>query len=319
MKKLLLIGLRYHDYTAAIIDEISRQGFEVTYHEIQPRTVYLKTLKVLSLAAWQSSLDAHHRDILERERGTSYDCVLFIQAHQFSLENMRALREQQWQARFVLYNWDSITTHDYRRHLDCFDQVFTFDPDDAATLGVGYLPLFCVRAFQDLQQRDQQDRCAYFVGNIVSVQRYEALSTFKQHCAKEGIHLRSFMACSPLVYTRLLRAGHMPGDVSFRSIPQAQFVDMIERSTTVFDFANHRQAGYTMRIFENLCARKKIITNNARILREPFYSEDRIHVFEGLDFSGVKEFVQRDLVEPERRFDQFHIQSFVRTLLGAAA
>jgi len=319
VKKLLLVGLRYHDYTAAIIDEISRLGYEVAYHEIQPRTLYLKTLKVASPKAWQASLDEHHRQIVQRESGTRYDCVLFIQAHQFSGENMRALREQQRQARFVLYNWDSIATHDYRLHLGCFDQVYTFDPDDAATLGVGYLPLFCVRAFQDLQQRDQQDRCVYFVGNIVSVQRYEALSAFKQHCAKEGIHLRSFMACSPLVYTRLLRAGHMPADVSFRSIPQAQFVDMIERSTTVFDFANHRQAGYTMRIFENLCARKKIITNNARILREPFYFEDRIHVFEGLDFSGVKRFVQRDLAVPGQRFEQFHVQSFVRTLLGTTA
>lgn len=319
VKKLLLIGLRYHDYTAAIIDEISRQGFEVTYHEIQPRTVYLKTLKVLSVAAWQSSLDAHHRAILERERGTSYDRVLFIQAHQFSLENMRALREQQRQARFVLYNWDSITTHDYRPYLGCFDQVFTFDPEDAATLGVEYLPLFCVRTFQGLQQREQQERCVYFVGNIVSVQRYEALSAFRRHCAQVGIRLRSFMACSPLVYTRLLRAGHLPSGVSFRSIPHAQFVDMVERSTTVFDFANHKQSGYTMRIFENLCAGKKIITNAARIRREPFYSEDRIHVFEGLDFSGVKEFVQRDLAAPGLRFEQFHVQSFVRTLLGTAA
>jgi hypothetical protein len=94
---------------------------------------------------------------------------------------------------------------------------------------------------------------------------------------------------------------------------------MVERSTTVFDFANHRQSGYTMRIFENLCAGKKIITNAARIRREPFYSADRIHVFEGRDFSGVKEFVQRDLAEPGLRFEQFHVQSFVRTLLGAAA
>ncbi len=319
VKKLLLIGLRYHDYTTAIIEEISRQGFDVTYHEIQPRTVYIKTLKVFSLAAWQSSLDAHHRGILERERDTSYDCVLFIQAHQFSLENMRALRQQQRQARFVLYNWDSLTTHDYRPHLGCFDQVFSFDPDDAATLGVGYLPLFCVRTFQRLQQRDQRERGVYFVGNIVSVQRYEALTAFKRHCALAGIRLRSFMACSPLVYARLLRAGHLPADVSFRPIAAAQFVDMVERSTTVFDFANHRQSGYTMRIFENLCAGKKIITNNARIRGEPFYSEDRIHVFEGRDFSGVKEFVQRDLVEPGLRFEQFHVQSFVRTLLGTAA
>lgn len=319
MKKLLLIGLRYHDYTTAIIDEITRQGYQVTYHEIQPRTLYFKTLKVLSESAWQWRIDAHHRDILERERGNHYDCVLFIQAHQFSATNLRALREQQRQARFVLYNWDAVTTHDYRLHLASFDRVYTFDPDDARELGASYLPLFCVRAFQDLRRLDEHERGVYFVGNIVSVQRYEALVAFKRYCAAQGIPLRSYMACTPRVYTRLLRAGHLATDVSLRSIERPAFIDMIERSTTVFDFANHRQAGYTMRIVENLCAGKKIITSNPRVRDEPFYTEDRFLVFEGLDFSAVRDFVARDLDEPDHRFEQFHVQTFVRTLLEGPA
>jgi hypothetical protein len=319
LKKLLLIGLRYHDYTAAIIDEISRQGYQVTYHEIQPRTLYLKALKVLSEAAWQSRIDAHHRDILERERGNRHDYVLFIQAHQFSEANLRALREQQRQAHFVLYNWDAVTTHDYRPHVKSFDRAYTFDPDDARELGIGYLPLFCMRAFQDLRQLDQHERGVYFVGNIVSVQRYEALVAFKRYCADQGIRLRSYMACTPRVYMRLLRAGYLATDVSLRSIAQHEFIDMIERSTTVFDFANHRQAGYTMRVVENLCAGKKIITSNPRVRDEPFYTEDRFLVFEGLDFSAVRDFVARDLDDPGRRFEQFHVQAFVRALLDRPA
>lgn len=319
MKKLLLIGLRYHDYTAAIIDEISRQGYQVTYHEIQPRTLCFKALKVLSESAWQLRIDAHHRDILERERGNRYDHVLFIQAHQFSVTNLGALREQQRQARFVLYNWDAITTHDYRSHLANFDRVYTFDPDDARELDIGYLPLFCVREFQDLRRLDQHQRGVYFVGNIVSVQRYEALVAFKRYCAEQGLPLRSYMACTPRVYIRLLRAGYLATDVSLRSIAHPEFINIIERSTTVFDFANHRQSGYTMRIVENLCAGKKIITSNPRVRNEPFYTEDRFLVFEGLDFSAVRDFVACDLDEPDRRFEQFHVQTFVRTLLEGSA
>jgi hypothetical protein len=292
-----------------------RQGYQVTFHEIQPRTLYFKALKVISEAAWQSRIDAYHRDVVERERGNKYDLVLFIQAHQFSAGNLRALRDQQRQARFVLYNWDAVTTHDYRPHMASFDRIYTFDPEDARELGVGYLPLFCVRAFQNLRRLEQHARGVYFVGNIVSVQRYEALVAFKRYCAGNDIRLRSYMACTPRVYIRLLRAGHLATDVSLRAIDQPAFIEMIERSTAVFDFANHRQAGYTMRIVENLCAGKKIITSNARVRDEPFYSEDRFLVFDGLDFSAVREFVNRDLAEPERKFEQFHVQSFVRTLL----
>lgn len=92
---------------------------------------------------------------------------------------------------------------------------------------------------------------------------------------------------------------------------------MVESSVAVFDFANHAQSGYTMRIFENLCAGKKIVTSNTRIRHESFYSPDRIHVFEDLDFAGVKQFLEVPLAEPEADFPDFHVQSFAHRLIEA--
>ena len=72
-----------------------------------------------------------------------------------------------------------------------------------------------------------------------------------------------------------------------------------------------------MRTMENLCAGKKIITANPRVRNEAFYSADRFHVFEGVDFSGVKAFVEHPLAEPDRRFPEFHLDSFVAKLTQA--
>ena len=120
-------------------------------------------------------------------------------------------------------------------------------------------------------------------------------------------------------YGLLLRNGHWPRDVTLRYIPQDRFINMIETASAVFDFANHRQVGYTMRTIENLCAGKKIITNNAVIRDEPFYSADRLHVFQGLDFSGVSEFLQRPLDSPDLNFPEFHLDNFVRQLVDNPA
>jgi hypothetical protein len=319
MKKLLLVGLRYHHYTTEIVNELGNLGYQVVFHEIQPRTLYYKTLRVLSPARYQQALDRHHAAIIAGESAQQYDVVLFIQAHQFSQANMAALKQQQAGARFILYNWDAITTHDYRSHLASFDQVFTFDPEDARALGIAYLPLFCIRSFQNLAKREQDRRAIYFVGNIVSVQRYLALQQFKKYCQQQGIVFHCFMACSVLVLTRLLRRGILPWDVSLKSIPQADFIAMIETSTAVFDYANHQQSGFTMRTLENLCAGKKLITNNARILGEPFYSADRILVIDEMDFSAVKPFLARELARPNADFPEYHVQSFVAQLLRPAA
>ena len=315
MKKILLIGLPYHNYTAAIVDELRAQGHEVSFHDIQPRDLLMKTLRVSATRWYRHRIDAHHRRILAAEQGKRYDLVLFIQVHQMVLPVLESLKSDQPDAQFVLYNWDSIGNHDYRAHLHVFDRVYTFDPQDARAQGIGYLPLFCIPSFLGLSKRDQERKAIYFVGNIVSIQRYQAVQAFKAYCQQQCIVFNSFLACTPYVLTLLLRAGHWPTDLSMRSIAHARFVDMIETSTTVFDFANHQQSGYTMRTMENLCAGKKIITGNPGIAAEPFFSDDRILVFDNLDFSGVKAFLDRPLRVPDADFPEFHLRSFVARLV----
>lgn len=317
-KRILLIGLRYHRYTDEIINELRALGHEVQYHDIQPRNLLMKALRVAAPGLYRKGLDFAHARILAAARRQRYDQVIFIQAHQMRVETLQALRDAQPQAEFVLYNWDAITNHDYRPQLPLFHRAYTFDPEDAKALNIGYLPLFCIRAFQGLQRKDQEQRAIYFVGNIVSAERYEALQAFKAYCSREGIRFQHFLSCSAVVLWRLLRRGLRPSDVTMRSIADQAFVDMIESSVAVFDFANHRQAGYTMRIMENLCAGKKIITSNTRITGEPFYSPDRILVFEGDNFAAVKEFLALPLREPDANFSEYHLASFVRTLSAGA-
>lgn len=318
-KQILLIGLPYHNYTAAIVDELRAQGHDVSFHDIQPRDLLMKTLRVTARGWYRRRIDDHHLHILAAERGRRYDMVLFIQVHQMALPTLEALKRNQPGAEFVLYNWDSISNHDYRAYLPLFDRVYTFDPQDAQAQGIGYLPLFCIRSFLGLARREQQQKAIYFVGNIVSIQRYRAVQAFKTYCQQQGIVFHSFLACTPYVMTLLLRAGHWPGDVSIRSIDHARFIDMIETSVAVFDFANHKQSGYTMRTIENLCAGKKLITGNPGIKAEPFCTDDRILVFDGLDFSAVKPFLDRPLVDPEADFPQFHLSNFLVHLVQDSA
>lgn len=312
---ILLIALHYHEYTRNIAQELRSLGHAVRVHDIMPRDLATKALRVVSSSVWQHRLDVHHSAILAAEQGVETDMVLFIQAHQMSATNMARFKTAFQSARFVLYNWDSIANHDYRPHLDAFDQVFTFDPVDAGKLGLSYLPLFCCREFQDLPLREQEQRAIYFVGNIVAPGRYLAVADFRAHCEKQGIALKTYLACTPPAYLRMRRAGLKPKGLSFGPISHQAFLDMVASSVAVFDFANHHQSGYTMRVFENLCSGKKIITNNARIRYESFFSADRIHVFEGHDFSGVRDFINRPLAKPDADFPQYRIQAFVGHLV----
>lgn len=314
-RKLLFVGLWYLGYTSAIIEEMQRAGCDVTYIDIQPRSFFFKIFSTLTRGLYKKYLDFHHRRAIEAAAAIQYDLVVFLQAHQISLENLGYLRKTQEGARFVLYNWDSLSNHDYRPQATYFDQIYTFDRVDAERHRFGYLPLFCVRSMQGLNQHRVRPRSVYMVGNVVNPKRYEAVEKFRSYCRQHDIELQTYLVSSPVVFFRMLSQGIVPRHIRFRSIPKRQFIDMIETSMAVFDFANHQQSGYTMRTIENLCAGKKIITNNRHVLEDYFYSPDRILCFDGFDFERVRRFLDVGLVEPGKKFEEFHIQTFVRNLL----
>ena len=316
MKRLLLIGLRYHIYTDEIAAEFERLGFVVTFYEVQPRSLLFKTARRALPAYYGRMIERHHRAIIAAETGKSYNFVVFIQAHQFSVENIDMLRRQHAESTFVLYNWDSLTTDDYRPQMHAFDKVFTFDKHDAKALHVNYLPLFCIRSFQAMNGARTQGNAIYVIGNIVNPRRYLAVKAFGDYCKVNGIPFYRHLACSIYNFYRLLRAGIIPSGISFSYIKEKNFLGMICNSSAVFDFANHRQTGYTMRVMENLCMGKKLITNNANILNEPFYSPDRVLVYRDLDFSGVKAFLSEKVTSADTKFEEYYIQTFARRLIG---
>ncbi|GAB5348748.1 hypothetical protein [Alteriqipengyuania sp. 357] len=313
--KILFIGLDYHRYTKAISAEFEALGHEVTFYDIFKRSAYHKSLRLISLDLQRKAYDRYHRDIILREAGTAYDMVLFLQCHQVSDENLELARKTFPQARFVLYNWDSLHTHDYASKVRFFDTAFTFDRQDAIDLDIEYLPLFGLRDFQDVPLREQSDPQIYFVGNIVNPTRYLAIDEFRTYCAQHGIAFEAFMAVRPPVVPKLLKVAR-PRGVSLRPIAPSRFAAMVRNASATFDYGNHRQTGLTMRTIENLCARRKIVTTNARVCDHWFYSPDRILVVETGDYDAVAPFLETSLAEPDRAFEEFHIQTFARFLLS---
>jgi hypothetical protein len=313
---ILFIGLDYHDYTSGIIAEMSKIGDMVKYVDIQPRNIAFKTFRTAARSVYDAYLQSYHRAIIESCKDTEYDKVVFLQAHQMCPENISRLREAQKKAEFTLYNWDALSNHNYLPQAPFFDRVLTFDRCDAEQHGFGYLPLFCIRALQDLRRDRAEGGSVFTISNIVTQRRYDAVREFRSFCTQNGLDFRQHLKISPVVWAQLLRAGTPPTGVSLRSISPAALRSMVETSTGVFDFANHVQSGQTMRLMENLCAGKKIITNNSWVKREPFYTGDRIHVVEGLDFSGVPEFLNTPLLNGAATFEEYYVQNFTKRLLG---
>lgn len=312
---ILFFGLDYHTYTRSLISEMEALSQLVTYVDIRPRNLLFKALRTGAPSVYDNFLLAHHAKAISNTKGVNYDKVVFLQAHEMRIEDIARLKQAQQNAEFILYTWDSLTTHDYGNHAPLFDRVITFDRLDAENNGYEYLPLFCQRSMQGLNRSRAVPQSIYMVGNI-SPNRYAAVQAFRAYCNMNGLIFRQHLKLSPVIWAQMARTGVHPKGVRMNSITADTFREMIETSVGVFDFANHIQTGQTMRMMENLCTGKKIVTNNTCVKREPFYSPDRIHVFEDFDFDGVAEFLRTPLIEPNLDFKEYHVQTFTRRLLG---
>ena len=314
--RILFFALRYHGYTDALVAEMEVLGFQVTLVDLQPRSPLFQALRTLMPRVYHRMRAADLDRAIVAARGRDYTQVVFLQAHQMRPDQLARLRADHPGKRFALYNRDSLSTHDFRPQAGFFDAVFTFDPVDARAHGFTYLPLFATRFMQSLARDRARPASACMVGNLVNPRRYLAIAAFRAGAVQQGLEFRDWIKVTPVVIWRLLRRGIFPRRVHLVDIPQGKLREMVETSAAVFDFANHKQSGQTMRVIENLVAGKKIITNNAAIREESFYATDRIHVFDGLDFGDLRAFLASPLTDPDQRFEALHIQHFTATLLG---
>lgn len=299
-----------------MISVLRDNNFDVNYYSLKPRKLKHKILQTLHEKTYISFVDSYHNGVIEKEKENSYDYIFFLQVHFMKMNIFLQLKKTHVNSKFILYNWDSIKTHDYSPYIKYFNEVYTFDPLDAAILKINYLPLFCISKFQNLRKIKQKLNSVYFVGNIVSVDRYRSIQNFKKLCDANNINFSYFMKCSPVIFCKLILNGFAPLDISFFNISNKRFIHLISNSNTVFDFSNHIQMGHTMRFIENLCAGKKIITNSKNSINEDYYSDDRILYIEKIDSKKILDFIYTPLKEKNKTFSEFYIKNFLSKLIN---
>ena len=313
MKKILFIGLDYYNYPKTIKMEIEKLGCQVDYYQIEPRTLFYKTTRYIFKWLYRKSLDKYHSDIIAKTSHKKYDVVFFLTSHFISLDNLKKLRETHSTAKFIAYHWDSIEQYDFLNTVQFFDRILSFDRQDCIENGFEYLPLFAGGIYKELQNR-KQDIDVYTVSSIVRPQRYFLIDQFRKFCLKNNISFYFHLKVTPITYFRILRKGVIPKGVSFEAMDQFAMKDIVERSRAVLDVTNHPQSGLTMRLIENVCVGKKIITTNQNVKHEKFFNEEQFYLLNKNNIKGIKNFLKKNCETKEN--PELLIENWLNVILN---
>ncbi|RYF41383.1 MAG: hypothetical protein EOO38_20750, partial [Cytophagaceae bacterium] len=135
--RILLIGIGFYDYEAAIAKQFRTLGADVWVENEQPpedrgRLAPLRRL----LATRSDAATARHLHAL-RMRARAMGCldvIILIKGMGLDEEFLHGMRADHPGVRLIVYHWDSMSRFPYlRERLNWYDRVLTFDHADAAS------------------------------------------------------------------------------------------------------------------------------------------------------------------------------------------
>ncbi len=282
---VLVICPKFYDYEIKLKNELIRRSLNckfVFYNEnelLTPSNIGKIILLILRMMAFVTFRDYTVSDFYNKLRNKfilinsqsqlinsidgdllahDYDKLLVIKGFGFNssfFSNVRAKKK-------ILYQWDSLIK--YPSVLDfysCFDNVFTFDENDA-NAGFGeYLPNFYV--CDDNAVNDNRDiGCFYlvFVGAF-SVERYVLLKKIITHAEKNNINsyfhlylkdkfgLKGFFLDKRIVKSSMLH--------------REDYEHLINNASCMLEITQNGQCGGSQRVLEGVSKNKLIIINKS--------------------------------------------------------
>ncbi|QHL90223.1 hypothetical protein GVO57_04455 [Sphingomonas changnyeongensis] len=220
-----------------------------------------------------------------------YDHVLVINGQTMSSSYLRQLRVDFPSARFTFYIWDSFENKPYAvAALRHYDAALSFDRRAAATHGIGFRPLFYSPEF-DLPAGSAADLDLSFIGTAHS-DRPALIDAIDHNLPSSARRYWFLYLKAPWVlhYQRLTNRSFrgVPDSMfSYQPMPREKVRDIFMRSRTILDIEHDRQTGLTIRTFEALGARKKLVTTNPDVRNYDFYDPANIQILDrrrpGLD------------------------------------
>ncbi len=231
----------------------------------------------------------HHATAIYREKlkefGRShYDHVLVINGQTMSDGFLRELRQTYPTAKFTFYIWDSFKNKPYAlADLKNYDAAFSFDRQATQQYDIAFRPLFFSPEFDLPPNHD-----ASFALNFIGTAHSDRPAIIHHVDAKLPANVARYWflylkAPWVLRYQRLVNP-------HFRGVPSSMFSyaplsrkdvkKIFEQSRGFLDVEHDQQTGLTIRTFEALGARKKLVTTNADIVHYDFYNDSNILVID---------------------------------------
>lgn len=321
-KKVLLISTPYMNIYEDIIEELTKQDYEVDFCETReykkdPYNIRgYKRLRKLHLISdkkfFKFNKDRWEKILQSEDYRKKYDFLLVIDGQAIDAVIFEILKRRNPNLRSINYLFDTTYgVYRFDKNFKYFDKVITFDIAESKKYGICHMPIYWKEEspLQNIHYklfglgRYDTDRYHLFkllneISKSNSYNSYIKLQTPRidkrkyslLYSIKKILHL-SLPKTPPSFFKDELH--------TYDELTPSIFRTIIASSDVIVDTSASHQDGLTARLMWALGLHKKIITNNRFVTEYDFYNKSQFLIIDDIfdvQYKQIETFIKNDLI-----------------------
>lgn len=218
------------------------------------------------------------------------DGIRVIEYIQRTYKRAKFVLKLQDLVRFRLTNMN-YTESDFDKLRSRFDLILSFDPGDCEKYGLDYYPL-CFSGYTD-EMQNMENADVYFLGKAKD--RFAEIVNVYNFLKSKGLKCNF-----NIIGVRKEDQVEIEGVNYLESMSYKQNLQCILHSNCILELMQGGGRGYTQRVLEAICLKRKLLTNNPIIKDALFYNPRLICAFSSLqdiDLNFLENIKQNGAVE----------------------
>ncbi|MGB5920493.1 hypothetical protein [Arcobacter sp.] len=321
-KKILLIAPKFHHYHLSIKEGIEQLGANVIFMYDVVNNKFFNNIRHRTKYPINRVFDNFYHKYMLSQIDDSFDIIFLIRGELIDKVFLEKVRKKALNAKFVMYQWDSLAHHKYKDIIPYFDKVYSFDKKDAKTLNIKYLPLFYTQEYK-IVRNSSQDKIYDIVffgthhsGRLDIIKKIESLSKKNNLKFKHHLYTNAFYKFKLRLFSSFPKE-----DLKYlktKTLTLKDIVKIYEQSKAVLDIEMSNQTGLTIRTIEALGAGKKLLTTNKEIINSEIYDSNYVQIIDRDDIKIDSDFFKDNAIDNTEKLKKYSLENWLIQILKVA-
>ena len=321
MKKVLLLVFNIGGYEKQIINRLERIGYNVLiinfslerYRKARKiKNIFLRIYNDQYLRKYKNKNLKDKLQLEELNKDLSlineeFEMIIKIGSIPFYEETLRILRGKT--NKLISHHWDTL---EFAKNVDIslekkyFDKISSFYRKDCEKYGLKYLPNFYFQKFEKITET-KVDVYTIMADSNKKELLEKIAKKMKQQEIITNLNLVDYDSKEKSAYINILT----------ERISVEEMLKNFRESKCILEINKDNSKGYTMRTFDAIGLKKKLITTNKSVVNEDFYRPNNILVIDEENIVIPKEFIDSPYEElPKEIYEKYSLENWVKQLMN---